>query len=172
MDYTKTSKQTKKSYVNKRQILQKQLTSNISTLNTSPKRIIQSTSSPSNQHVLLAASLCKAGVDPKQNFKKSNSSKSNNIFKMNELYCFYQKPDDGELYIYCEGCSSWLHPKCAFDNNDLASTLTPEQWKTCNLLCNGSTTTIHNIKAVSFNCLSNWWCFRTICSLLHQRIYK
>ena len=79
MDYTKTSKRIKESDVNKRQMSQKLLTSNISTLNISPKRTIQSTSSPSDQHVLLAASLCKAGVDAKQNFKKSNSSKSKNI---------------------------------------------------------------------------------------------
>ena len=96
VDYTKTSKQIKESDVNKRQISQKQLTSNISTLNISPKRMIQSTSSPSNQHVLLAASLCRADLDQKQNFKKSNPSKSKNILKMNELYCFCQKPDDGE----------------------------------------------------------------------------
>ena len=105
VDYTKTSKQIKESEFNKRQISQKQSTSNISTLNISPKRIIQSTSSPSNQHVLLAASLCGADVDSKQNFKKSNSSKSKNIFKINELYCFCRKPDDGGMYIYCEGCS-------------------------------------------------------------------
>ena len=120
---------------------------------------IQSTSSPSNQHVLLAASLCKASVDAKKNFKKSNSSKSKNILKMNELYCFCQKPDDGGMYIYCEGCRSWLHPKCAFGKNDLALTLTPEQWKTCNLLCNGSTTTIHNSKQTLYH---------SVCSL-HER---
>ena len=132
-DYTKTSKQIKESDINKRQISKKQLTSNISTLNISPKRIIQFTS-PSNQHVLHAASLCRADVDPKQNFHKSNSSKSKNILKMKEVYCFFQKPDDGGMNIYCEGCSSWLHSKYAFKNNDLASTLTPEQWKALQLV--------------------------------------
>ena len=78
---------------------------------------------------------------------------------MNEVYCFCQKPDDGGMYIYCEGCSSWLHPKCAFGNNDLALTSTPEQWKTCNLLCNGSTTTIHNSKQTLYH---------RVCSL-HER---
>ena len=63
------------------------------------------------------------------------------------------------MYIYCEGCSSWLHPKCAFGNNDLALTLTSEQWKTCNLLCNGSTTTIHNSKQTLYH---------RVCSL-HER---
>ena len=83
VDYTKTSKQIKEFYVDKRQISQKQLTSNILTLNISSKHMIQSTSSPSNQHVLLAVSLCRTDVDPKQNFKKSNSSKSKNISKTN-----------------------------------------------------------------------------------------
>ena len=54
------------------------------------------------------------------------------------------------MYIYCEGSSSWLHPKCAFENNDFALTLTPEQWKTCNL-CNGSTTTIQNSKQTLYH---------------------
>ena len=55
------------------------------------------------------------------------------------------------MYIYCESCSSWLHSECAFEKNDLALTLTPEQWKTCNLLWIGSTTTIHNSKQTLYH---------------------
>ena len=80
----------------------------------------QSNSSLSNQHTLPAAFLYTTDADPKQTFKKNNSSKSKNIFKIDELYGFCQKLDDGEMYRYLEGCSSWLHTKCAFDNNGLA----------------------------------------------------
>ena len=46
--------------------------------------------------------------------------------------------------LYCEGCRSWSHPKCVFENKDLALTLTPGQRKSCNLLDDGFTTTMRN----------------------------
>ena len=50
-----------------------------------------------------------------------------------EFYYVCKKPDDGELYVFCQTCLMWLHPKCVFDANDLALTLTQDQ---CNCVCN------------------------------------
>ena len=68
------------------------------------------------------------------NRRKKTSIKPDNV-SANEKYCVCKNPDDGSLYVFCQTCSLWLHPKCVFDDDDLALTLTRQQWNKCNLAC-------------------------------------
>ena len=67
----------------------------------------------------------------------SNNALENDNDKQMKLYCTCQKPDDGKMYVYCETCLNWLHPRCVFDQNDLAITLTSDQWDKCSCACRG-----------------------------------
>ena len=45
----------------------------------------------------------------------------------------------------------WLHPKCVFDKDHVALTLTKEQWEKCRCVCNGKS--IADVHAqIPFNC--------------------
>ena len=58
-----------------------------------------------------------------------------NETKSEKLYCICRTPNDGGLYVFCETCKEWLHPKCVFHKDHLALSLTKEQWKKCNCVC-------------------------------------
>ena len=69
-----------------------------------------------------------------------------------EFYCVCKKPDDGELYVFCQTCLMWLHPKCVFGANDLALTLTQNQWLKRNCVCNDKKHfSVNNYKQVLYH---------------------
>ncbi|CAK8682866.1 unnamed protein product [Clavelina lepadiformis] len=55
-----------------------------------------------------------------------------------KLYCFCNKPDNYELYVFCEGCNQWLHPKCVFPDGSLALKLTRQEWESSRCVCKGT----------------------------------
>ena len=59
----------------------------------------------------------------------SKSASENDNDKQMKLYCAWQKPDEGKMFVYCNyTCLNWLHPRCIFFyQNDLEITLTSDQ---------------------------------------------
>ena len=49
-----------------------------------------------------------------------------------------KKKNDGKLYVECESCLMWLHPKCVFEKNELGTSLSDFQWSKCRLQCGQS----------------------------------
>ena len=67
------------------------------------------------------------GESLKKVFKKKDKFNKTQKNKQEELFCACKKPNDGQLYVLCETCNMWLHPKCVFDNDHLALALTKKQ---------------------------------------------
>ena len=71
---------------------------------------------------------------------------------MKQEFCVCKKPDDGSLYVFCQTCASWLHPKCVFYADDLALTLSRQQWNKCNLACeNQRSFSVDNEKQILYH---------------------
>ena len=107
------------------------------------------------------------GVKSNRQFEKSKQNDSNE--KPEELYCICRSPNDDSLYVFCEACQEWFHPKCVFKKDHLALILSEEQWKNCNCVCTGVnlslknnlTTLYHSVKTVDHH--------KTITTLDKQR---
>ena len=86
-----------------------------------------------------------------ESLKKDKLNETQNN-KQEELFCACKKPNDGQLYVLCETCNMWLHPKCVFDNDHLALTLTKKQWERCRCICKGKNiTNVHAKNPVNCN---------------------
>ena len=69
--------------------------------------------------------------------------------KTNKFFCVCNKPNDGSMYVFCETCHQWFHPKCVFEKGHLALTLPQVQWEKCNCICKGVSISTEN-KLVTF----------------------
>ena len=75
----------------------------------------------------LTAQACTAKtLDIARDNTKTIKTLNENVVTNNkqQLYCICNKPDDGSMYVFCEACHQWLHPKCVFEEGQLALTLT------------------------------------------------
>ena len=59
--------------------------------------------------------------------QKIKTIKNPKNYKLNkqhqQVFCVCNKPNDGSIYVFCETCHQWFHPKCFFEKGHLALTL-------------------------------------------------
>ena len=69
----------------------------------------------------------------------------------NSLYCICKKSNDQCLYIECDTCKEWFHPKCIFSDNHIALLLSENQWQNVHLLCSDQIPNFFDSKPVFFH---------------------
>ena len=113
---------------------------------------------PETKHLILEDEIKqKQYNEPLEEIEKSEAGSSVNNFDISfgssdkSLYCICKKSNDQCLYIECDTCKEWFHPKCIFSNNHIALLLSENQWQNVHLLCSDQIPSFFDSKPVFFH---------------------